>query len=140
MTLVKQNYRNNVNSIFDELFNTVPATWNKALNVPPVNIHENEDGFHLEIQVPGLQKEDFKINVEKGLLTISYEKKSENNEQKNYKTHRKEFSILSFKRSFSLDEKVNADEIKAKYEAGVLQIFLPKKEEVKISPKQIEIQ
>ncbi len=138
MTLVKQNYRN-VNNIFDELFNTVPATWNKAMNVPPVNIHENEEGFHIELQVPGLQKEDFKINVEKGLLTISYEKKSET-EQKNYKTHRREFSVSSFKRSFSLDEKVNAEEIKAKYDAGVLQVFLPKKEEVKVSPKQIEIQ
>ena len=138
MTFVKQNYRS-VNNIFDELFNTVPANRNSALNVPPVNIHENEDGFHIELQVPGLQKEDFRINAEKGLLTISYEKKSDN-EQTNYKTHRREFSVSSFKRSFSLDEKVNADEIKAKYDAGVLQIFLPKKEEVKVSPKQIEIQ
>ena len=138
MTFVKQNYRN-VNNIFDELFNTVPATWNKALNVPPVNIHENEDGYHIELQVPGLQKDDVKINAEKGLLTIFYEKKSDV-EQKNYKTHRREFSVSSFKRSFSLDEKVNAEEIKAKYDAGVLQVFLPKKEEVKVSPKQIEIQ
>ena len=138
MTLVKQNYRT-VNNLFDELFNTVPATWNRAMNVPPVNIHENENGFHIELQAPGLQKEDFKINVEKGLLNISYEKKTEN-EEKNYRTHRKEFSVSSFKRSFSLDENVNADEIKAKYDAGILQIFLPKKEEVKVSPKQIEIQ
>ncbi len=136
MTLVRQNYRN-ANSIFDELFNTVP-TWNKALNTPPVNIHENEDGFHIELQVPGLQKEDFKIQVEKGLLTISFQKAEA--EQKNYKTHRKEFATASFKRSFSLDEKVNAEDIKAKYDAGVLQVFLPKKEEVKVAPKQIEIQ
>lgn len=140
MTLVKRNYRT-ANNLFDELFNNVPATWNRTLNVPPVNIHENADGYHLELQAPGLQKEDFKMNVEKGLLTISYQK-SENNgtEQKEYKTHRREFSVSSFKRSFSLDEKVNADDIKAKYEAGVLQVFLPKKEEVKVSPKQIEIQ
>lgn len=138
MTLVKRNYRT-ANNLFDELFNNVPATWNRTLNVPPVNIHENTDGYHLELQAPGLAKEDFKINVEKGLLTVSYQK-SENSEQKDYKTHRREFSASSFKRSFSLDENVNADDIKAKYEAGVLQIFLPKKEEVKVSPKQIEIQ
>ncbi|MDQ2751439.1 MAG: Hsp20/alpha crystallin family protein [Bacteroidota bacterium] len=138
MTTVKQNYRT-VNNLFDELFNNVPATWNKTLNVPPVNIHETEDGFHLELVAPGLQKEDFKINVEKGLLTVSYEKKLDN-EEKAYKTHRREFAVSSFKRSFSLDEKMNADEIKAKYEAGVLQVFLPKKEEVKVSPKQIEIE
>lgn len=139
MTLVNRNYRT-ANNLFDELFNTVPATWNRTLNVPPVNIHENADGYHLELQAPGLQKEDFKMNVEKGLLTISYRKSENSNEQKDYKTHRREFSVSSFKRSFSLDEKVNADDIKAKYEAGVLQIFLPKKEEVKVSPKQIEIQ
>ena len=138
MTLVKQNYRT-VNNLLDELFNIVPANWNAALNVPPVNIHETEDCYHIELQAPGLAKEDFNINVEKGLLTISYEKKSDN-EEKAYKTHRREFSVSSFKRSFSLDEKVNADEIKAKYEAGLLQIFLSKKEEVKVSPKQIEIQ
>ncbi len=138
MTLVKSNYRI-ANNLFDELFNNVPAGWNKTLNVPPVNIHENEEGYHLELQAPGLQKEDFTINVEKGLLTVSYQK-SEKGEQANYKTHRREFSASSFKRSFSLDEKVNADDIKAKYEAGVLQVFLPKKEEVKVSPKQIEIQ
>ena len=138
MTHVKSNYRI-ANNIFDELFNNVPANWNKALNVPPVNIHENEEGYHLELQAPGLQKEDFKINVEKGLLTVSYQK-PDKSEQSNYKTHRREFSVSSFKRSFSLDEKVNADDIKAKYDAGVLQIFLPKKEEVKVSPKQIEIQ
>lgn len=139
MTLAKQKNYRTVNNLFDELFNTVPATWNRTMNVPPVNIHENENGFHIELQVPGLQKEDFKINVEKGLLTISYEKKSDS-EEKNYKTHRREFTVSSFKRSFSLDEKVNADEIKAKYEAGVLQILLPKKEEIKVSPKQIQIQ
>ena len=139
MTLVKSNYRT-ANNLFDELFNNVPAAWNKTLNVPPVNIHENADGYHLELQAPGLQKEDFKMNVEKGLLTISYQKSENKSEQKDYKTHRREFSVSSFKRSFSLDEKVNADDIKAKYEAGVLQIFLPKKEEIKVSPKQIEIQ
>ena len=138
MTHVKSNYRI-ANNIFDELFNNVPANWNRTLNVPPVNIHENEEGYHLELQAPGLQKEDFKINVEKGLLTVSYQK-PDKSEHSNYKTHRREFSVSSFKRSFSLDEKVNADDIKAKYDAGVLQIFLPKKEEVKVSPKQIEIQ
>lgn len=138
MTLVKHNYRN-LNNLFDEFFNAVPANWNNGLNVPPVNIYESGDAFQLEIQAPGLNKEDFKINVDKGLLTISYEHKAET-ENKDVKTYRKEFSTRSFKRTFSVDEKINADAITAKYDAGVLKLELPKKEEVKVQPKQIAIQ
>ncbi len=140
MTLVKHNYRN-FNSFVDELFNQLPANVSKelGLNVPPVNIHETADAFHMEVSAPGLSKEDFKINLEKGLLTIGYEKKSEA-EQKDYKTHRREFSVSSFKRSFTVEDKINEDGIQAKYDNGVLKLLLPKKEEVKVSPKEIAIQ
>ena len=138
MTLVKHNYRN-LNNLFDEFFTAVPTAWSKDLNVPPVNIHESNDAFNLDLQAPGLNKEDFKISVEKGLLTISYEHKTEE-ENKDVKTYRKEFAIRSFKRTFSVDEKINADAISAKYDAGVLKLTLPKKEEVKVQPKQIAIQ
>ncbi len=139
MTLVKQNYRN-LNNVFDELFSQLPATWGKelGLNVPAVNIHETADAFHVEVLAPGLNKEDFKVNLEKGLLTISYEKKAEA-ENKDYKTHRREFSFNSFKRSFTVEDKINEDGIQAKYENGVLKLLLPKKEEVKASPKEIAI-
>jgi len=140
MTLVKHNYRN-LGNAFDELFNQLPVAWGKefGLNTPAVNIHETADAFHLEVSAPGLNKEDFKVNLDKGLLTISYEKKAET-ENKDYKTHRKEFSFTSFKRSFSVDEKINAEGIQAKYENGVLKLLLPKKEEVKALPKEIAIQ
>lgn len=138
MTLVKHNYRN-LNNLFDEFFNQLPVTNENSVNVPPVNIHETNDAYHLELVVPGLNKEDFKVSVEKGLLTISYEKKTET-EDKNYKTHRREFRVTSFKRSFSVEDKINAESIQAKYENGVLKLFLPKKEEVKISPKEITIE
>jgi len=140
MTLVKQNFKT-FNDLFDEFFTQLPSaqsngnTW----NLPPVNVHETNDAYHLELIAPGLQKEDFKVAVEKGLLTISYEKKTEN-ENKNLKTHRREFSVRSFKRSFIVDEKINADSIEAKYENGVLKLLLPKKEEVKVTPKQITIE
>ena len=141
MTLVK--HRPNNYSLFDELFNNFPAAWGRdvqqGLSVPPVNIHETTEGYHLEMSAPGRNKEDFKVNVEDGLLTISFEKK-ESTENKDYKTVRKEFSFKSFKRSFSLDDKVNAENIQAKYENGVLKLFLPKKDEVKATPKQINIQ
>ena len=139
MTLVKHNYRN-LGNVWDELFNQLPATWGKEfnLNVPPVNIHETADAFHVEVLAPGLNKEDFKVNLDKGLLTISYEKKNEA-ENKDYKTYRREFSAASFKRSFTVEDKINEDGIQAKYENGVLKLLLPKKEEVKVAPKEIAI-
>lgn len=141
MTLVKQ--RPATYSLFDELLNNFPSAWGKDFNhewhVPPVNIHETNDGYHLELNAPGRNKEDFKVNVENGLLTISYERK-EAPENKDYKTVRREFSYRSFKRTFSIDEKVNADAIQARYENGILKLFLPKKDEIKAAPKQISIQ
>ena len=124
-------------NVFNELFNTFPAT--AAENTPQnvaVNIAENENGYSLEFNAAGRAKEDFVINVEKDLLTVSFEKK-ETGEQKFIK---KEFSANSFKRSFSLDNKINTEAIEAKYDNGILKIFLPKKEEVKNAPKQITIQ
>jgi HSP20 family protein len=127
-------------SIFDELFNSLPSNFETVNStVAPVNISEDEQGFTLELNVPGRNKEDFKLNVENGLLTISHEKKEEA-ENKAQKFVRKEFTYSSFKRSFTLDEKINAEAIEAKYENGILRIALPKKEEVKNTPKQISIQ
>lgn len=141
MTLVKHNTAP-FNSLFDELFNSFPSSWgkdaNQAYNNVPVNIHETAEGYHLELNAPGRNKEDFKVNIENGLLTIGYERK-ESTEQKDYKTIRREFSFRSFKRSFTIDEKINADNIQARYENGVLKLYLPKKEEVKASPKEINI-
>ena len=138
MTLVKHNFKT-FNDLFDEFFTQVPVVNGNGLTVPPVNVHETNDSYHLELAAPGLAKEDFKVNLEKGLLTISYEKKTEA-ENKDYKTHRREFKVAGFKRSFTVDEKINADGIQAKYENGILKLLLPKKEEVKVSPKQITIE
>ncbi len=138
MTYLKNN---NVN-VFDELFNSFPTTWGKDTQIgyptASVNIHETDDAYHLELNAPGREKSDFSINVEKGLLTVSYEKKEETASNL-YKTIRKEFTYRSFKRSFSVDEKINTEAIEARYENGVLKLLLPKKDEVKSSPKQIAV-
>lgn len=143
MTLVKSNPKA-LNNVFDDFFFGFPSAWGRdaqtnSFSTPPVNIHETTDGYHVEMSAPGRNKEDFKINVDNNLLTISFEKQ-EQSETKEFKTIRREFSSKSFKRSFSLDDKVNADAIQAKYENGVLQLFIPKKDEVKAAPKQITIQ
>jgi len=140
MTLVKHNYRN-LGNAFEDLFSQLPAAWGRELNLntPAVNIHETADAFHLEVSAPGLNKDDFKVNLDKGLLTISYEKKSEA-ENKDYKTHRREFTTTSFKRSFTVEDKINEEGIQAKYDNGILKLLLPKKEDVKVAPKEISIQ
>lgn len=143
MTLVKH-YPKTINSLFDELFyNNFPSNCctNEAANylMPAVNIHETNEGFHVELNAPGLNKEDFKINIDNNILTVAFEK-NEETENKTYKTIRREFSYKSFKRSFTLDENVNADNIQAKYDNGILKLFLPKKVVVKMIPKQITIQ
>src|SRR5687768_5041428 len=135
MTLVKHNFRN-LDNIFDDLLGNIPASWGRDMNfsIPPVNIRETNDAYQLELVAPGLKKEAFKISLDKGVLSISYEHRQEE-ETRDVKTHRKEFRSSSFKRSFTVDEKVNTEGIEAKYEDGILKLLLPKKEEVKVVPK-----
>jgi HSP20 family protein len=137
MTIVKQKPVF-INNLFDEFFGNLPSQTEVNHFSTAVNIHETNDGFHLELNAPGRNKEDFKINLEKGLLTISYEKTAAT-EDKGYKTLRREFSTKSFKRTFNIDDNINIDGIQAKYENGLLNVFLPKKEEVKVQPKEINI-
>jgi HSP20 family protein len=99
-------------------------------SVPAVNILERKDDFIIELAVPGMNKNDFKLEVDKGVLSISAEKKEEVKDE-NERFTRKEFSYTSFKRSFSLPEHVNTENITAEYKDGVLMMVLPKKEEAK---------
>lgn len=105
--------------------------------VPAVNIKEEEKNFLLELVAPGLKKDDFKINVEKNLLTISSEVKTEN-EEKSENYSRKEFGLSSFSRSFKISDNIQVDEISASYEAGILKVTLPKNADAKLS-REIKI-
>ncbi len=110
-----------------------------SLLVPNANIIEEEKDFKIELAAPGLEKKDFKVEVNNNVLTISAEKEEEKKEEhKNYK--RREFSYNSFSRSFTLPENSLPDRIDAKYENGVLTLLLPKKEVSVSKPaKQIKV-
>jgi len=127
-------------NLLDELFN---VNWNNGAKEnaaqPPVNIAETKDAYHLELNVPGRNKEDFKVNIENNLMTISYEKPEEKRDEE-LKHIRREFSFKSFSRTFSIDNKINVENIQAKYENGLLKFLLPKKEEPKKEVKQIPVQ
>ncbi len=107
------------------------------LMIPDANIVENDKNFKIELAAPGLERKDFKVEVNNGILTISGEKEEEKKEDtKNYR--RREFSYNSFRRSFTLPDNCISDKIDAKYENGILRLLLPKKE-VTISKPTKEI-
>lgn len=95
--------------------------------VPAVNIAEKDQAYEVEIAIPGMKKEDISIHVDKGILEVSGETKTEKEEKDEKKYTRKEFSYTSFHRSFHLPENVDDTSIKAKYEEGILKLEIAKK-------------
>lgn len=133
MTLIKRNpsFTPSLSNVFDSFFNNsfLADDFTEA-TMPSVNVSENEKDYKLDFAVPGLNKKDFNIELNHNVLTVSYEKKQEKEENQDNFT-RKEFSYENFKRSFTLPEgKINYDKIKADYKNGILSIELPKREEV----------
>jgi len=113
--------------------------WGNILNVPAVNIMEDEKTFKVNLAAPGMKKDDFEITLEEKMLTISSEKKEEK-ETKDDKFTRKEYNYSSFSRSFTLPQDVLPDKIDARYENGVLMLVIPKREPVKKQvPKHISV-
>ena len=140
MTLIKWHNRNPLADIMNNFFdNDLSDFFGKRVSDPAANIIELPEAFHLDIAAPGMKKEDFKINLENNILTISAEMEDEKNEEgKNYT--RKEFYYGSFSRSFTLPRTINLDKIQADYQNGILKITLPKKEEARVEvKKQISI-
>ncbi len=145
MTLVRTTnpFAKSFDGLMNEFFNELPSNLGKTFRedvwaFPPVNITEQNDVYSLQLSAPGYDKADFNLKLDGNILTISAEKKTENKVE-NEKVIRKEFSVKNFKRSFTVDDKINAGNITARYENGVLYVELPKKEEVKAVAKEITI-
>lgn len=137
MNLVKRS-----NLVFPSLMNEVfQPDWfggrdRLGNSFPAVNIRENEKDYELELAIPGQKKDDFNIEVDKNVLTISMETRSdEESKEENYT--RREFSYSSFKRAFTLPETVNEELINASYDNGILKFTLPKREEALPKPKRL---
>ncbi len=132
-------------SVFDNFFKPFNQWFEddglqgSAMNLPAVNITESKDKYAVSLAAPGLKKDDFNIAVDGNMLTISSEKE-ENKEESHKRFTRKEYSYSSFSRSFTLPEEIDKNSIEAKYEDGVLNINLPRKEEAKVSKaKHIDV-
>jgi HSP20 family protein len=135
--------RNTWPSLVEEFFNgeLFPKFFDAETHhsIPAVNIIENKDDYRIEVAAPGLTKEDFRINLENNVLTVSSEKE-EKREEKDEKIMRKEFSYCSFYRSFTLPVTVNSEKIKATHKDGILQVVIPKKDEAREKPaREIKI-
>lgn len=129
-------------NIFEDFLNTDAPTKtfeNKGEFVPSVNVSENQKEFKLEFAIPGFEKKDFDVNIEKDLITITG-KKVISSEVTENKYTRKEFSMNSFSRVFNLPENVETEKIEAVYVNGILNLVLPKKElKVNTGNKKVEI-
>lgn len=143
MSLIKRNEANWLPSVFDDMFKTdwLGGTTNVnsiGTSIPAVNIQESDENFLVAVAAPGKTKEDFNIELDNDVLTISSEEKKESETTENRgRFTRKEFSYSNFKRAFSLPETVDSEKISASYNNGVLEIMLPKKEEAKVPPKRM---
>jgi len=145
MTLVKfgngqKNYA--VNPFFNDVFDTILSDkflGDKLVSkVPAVNIAETETEFHIELAAPGLKKDDFKINLDKNVLSVSTEKKAENIEE-GKKFSKREYNYTSFTRSFTLPETVDHSKIDAEYADGILKLTVAKREEAKFQTREIAV-
>ena len=140
-------HRNFFPSIVDDFFGRDLLPGNDVfdnqtgVSMPSVNIVEGKEDFRIEVAAPGLEKDDFKIDLENNVLTISSEKEESNEQHEDDNRYmRREFCYSSFRRAFSLPNTVDADKIEANHKNGVLSIVIPKREEAKVKPaKQIAI-
>jgi len=149
MTIFKRNgnLTNNFPSFFDDFINRDLFNWGLSnysdtnTTIPAVNIKETNDNYEVEVAAPGMTKKDFKVQLDGNTLTITSEKSTNHEDDKNVKYNIREFSYQSFARTFTLQKEVmDTERIEAKYEDGVLHLLIPKKEHAKqAQPRLIEI-
>ncbi|MDB5115339.1 MAG: Hsp20/alpha crystallin family protein [Mucilaginibacter sp.] len=146
MTLVKFNEGKNRGSlvrpgfedVFESILNDTFLSDRMVSRVPAVNISETDGHYHIELAAPGLKKGDFKVNLDRDILTISAEHQTEQTDN-DKKYNKREYSYSSFVRSFTLPDSANDEGIEAEYINGVLKINVAKREEARTASRQIKI-
>ena len=131
-------------SLFDDFFSRNWWDWNNSnfsatsTTIPAVNVIEKEDNFEVEMAAPGMDKKDFRIELDNNKLTISSAKNNEKEEEEKEIYYKREFSYQSFVRTFTFSKDVvDSDKIEAKYENGILHLTIPKREEAKSKPRRM---
>ncbi|MHB9056401.1 MAG: Hsp20/alpha crystallin family protein [Paludibacteraceae bacterium] len=143
MSLVRFTGNPLIDRFFDnDLFDWASKNYSTTnTTLPSVNVKENDNEYSIEVAVPGFEKNDFKIEINNDVLTVSSEKQEENETKNdNERYTKREFSYQSFSRSFSLPKTADGEKVAALYDKGILKISVPKKEEAKPkAPRAIEI-
>ncbi len=134
MTIIRWHKRPLMDNRFERDFDT--GFERNCGCVPATNILENEQAFEIHLAVPGMNKEDFKMEMEENILTVTFEKSEQDKPAGEYL--RREFEMDAFTRSFSIPKTADAESIKAKYDNGILQITVPKIDKARLS-KQIKV-
>ncbi len=146
MTLLKRNgsLLNPLPMLFDDFVNRDLFNWGNLnfsdtnTTIPAVNIKETAGHYEVEVAAPGMTKKDFTVELDGNTLSISSEKSDQKSLKEDERYSRKEFSYQSFQRSFTLQKDVvDIDNIEARYENGLLQLLIPKKEEAKQKPPRL---
>jgi len=144
MLLVRNS--NQTPSLFNRFFDGEMFDWNNRnfsntnTTLPSVNIKDNTDAFTVEVAAPGFEKRDFKIELNRNVLTVSTEKEVQSETKDEEIFTKREFSYQSFSRSFTLPQIADGDKIGAAYDKGILTVVIPKREEAKPKPaRMIEI-
>lgn len=147
-TLVRQNPTlfPSLPSLLEDFFNrdwadSTLANGNYSATLPAVNVRETNDDYIIEVAAPGMKRDEFKVELDNNVMTISSTREEKQEDQSNGEYTRREFNYQSFQRSFTLPEnKVEGEKISARYMDGILHITVPKKDEAKVKPvKQISI-
>ena len=144
MTLVKfgKEHKNGlVNPFLNDVYSLLNDSFlneRSAVVVPAVNIAETENAFEIALAVPGLKKEDIKINLDKNVLSVSAEKKTETTDE-NKKFSKREYNFNAFSRSFTLPQSADSSKIEAEYVDGILTLTVAKKEEAKFQSREITL-
>jgi HSP20 family protein len=146
MTLIKWNpevrLSPSISSWMEDFFSDGNGDWNlplvRGVRIPAVNVTEGKDSFNMELAAPGFKKEDFKVELNNGCLTVSGASERQE-EEKDEKVTRREFSYSSFNRSFTLPENAKSDNIVAKYVDGILHISIPKSKAAEKVGKMVPI-
>ena len=146
MNLIPRNQISDFDSLFDDFFTGFPVVMGKSdvansLAAMRVDIHEDDNGYEITADLPGVKKEDISVTLKNDILNISASKETESEEKKKGKVIRRERSSGSYSRSFSVHDGIKQEDIKANFNDGVLNLSIPKRthEEAEPDIQKIEI-
>ncbi|MCB1672892.1 MAG: Hsp20/alpha crystallin family protein [Gammaproteobacteria bacterium] len=144
MNLIPRNQLGNLDSLFDDFFTGFPVLMGKSdlarsFSAMRVDIHEDDAGYEITAELPGVKKEDISVTLKNHVLTINASKETASEKKKHGKVIRQERSSGAFSRSFSVDEGIRQEDIKAAFSDGVLTLTIPRKVEDRAAPDSYKI-